>query len=351
MSTPDLTTRLVDFLSRILAFADSSNRSMLLNGLPGGPVSTLARHAAPRADLHGIVQAALSMGRLPGHDRLAIEIVLDNTVPFIRGTQHASELDDLRRIIITDTALAYAEHSQPAGGFASGPPHRTGTAREPVLGLDRGALVAFLSRLAPPSWATYLASIPGARGACQSQPDHPGAGGSAHPVGGELRRSAPGRALAHGSEAVPKFPLSPPGKAATATAGSWKLSLVILVFGVSTFLVLSILLYKIMTFRRPGEVAQSHEHSPTRWVSMAHSPTRQVSVDVSVFNAEQSSLNIDHKLILLYYLDRNESQIRINSDLGYQTSFRRWRSHHSLNYSTSTHCPFLWDFPSLISSF
>ena len=52
------------------------------------------------------------------------------------------------------------QHLQPAEEFASGPTHQTGTARGPVLGSERGTLVAFLSGLAPSSWATYLASIP-----------------------------------------------------------------------------------------------------------------------------------------------------------------------------------------------
>jgi hypothetical protein len=58
--------------------------------------------------------------------------------------------------------LAAASEQAQAGQAAAGPgaKHRTGTARDEVRDLDRRALVAFLSRLAPPSWATYLASIP-----------------------------------------------------------------------------------------------------------------------------------------------------------------------------------------------
>src|SRR4051812_42329457 len=97
MSTRDLTTRLVDLLSKIPAFSEPANRTRLLHGLPGEPVATIARHSAPGTDLHLIFQAALGMGRLHGPDRLAIDVVLDNTIPFVQGTQHESELDDLRR--------------------------------------------------------------------------------------------------------------------------------------------------------------------------------------------------------------------------------------------------------------
>jgi tetratricopeptide (TPR) repeat protein len=100
MSALAPTTRLVEFLCRIPALSDPANRLMLTNGLPGGPVSTIARSAAPRTDLQGIVQAALSMGRLPAQGRLGIEILLENTVPFVQGTHYERELDDLRRICI-----------------------------------------------------------------------------------------------------------------------------------------------------------------------------------------------------------------------------------------------------------
>ena len=58
--------------------------------------------------------------------------------------------------------LTEASERPRAGEAAAGPgrKHQTEAAREEVSDLDRGALVAFLSRLAPPSWATYLASIP-----------------------------------------------------------------------------------------------------------------------------------------------------------------------------------------------
>ena len=97
MSAPDLTTRLVDYLCGIPAFADPANRSMLLHSLPPEPVSAIPRHQAPRTDLHRIIREAQHMGRLPGSGQLAIEVVLANAVPFIRGTQHEGELDALRQ--------------------------------------------------------------------------------------------------------------------------------------------------------------------------------------------------------------------------------------------------------------
>ena len=71
--------------------------------------------------------------------------------------------EDTEGLKVQKRAMA-GQQSRRAGESASvpGPTHPTGAAREAVPDLDRGALVAFLSRLAPPSWATYQASIPGA---------------------------------------------------------------------------------------------------------------------------------------------------------------------------------------------
>jgi hypothetical protein len=140
MSAPDLTKRLVDFLIRIPGIHNSANRSMLLNGEPTGLVSSIARHAVPLDDLHGIVQTALRFGRLPDSNRLAIEVVLDNTVPFIRGTQLERELDVLRE--------SWRESEQP-------PTIPT----RPVV-MDRGVLVRTLAALSPADFETLVAAIP-----------------------------------------------------------------------------------------------------------------------------------------------------------------------------------------------
>ena len=139
MSAPDLTTRLVDFLVRIPALLEPANRSLLLNGLPAGLAFSIARHAAPLADLHEIVQAALSVGRLRSPDRLAIEVLLDNTVPFIRGTQLERELDVLRE--------SWRESEQP-------PTIPT----RPVV-MDRGVLVRTLAALSPADFDTLVLAI------------------------------------------------------------------------------------------------------------------------------------------------------------------------------------------------
>ena len=101
MSTRVSAKRLVDFLSKLSAFSDQAHRSTLLEGLPNEPVTSLARYQAPRADLHSIVEAALSMGRLsdPEEEGLAIVIVLENVRPFVRGLQYERELDELQRLM------------------------------------------------------------------------------------------------------------------------------------------------------------------------------------------------------------------------------------------------------------
>jgi class 3 adenylate cyclase len=54
---------------------------------------------------------------------------------------------------------AAEQASQQPATLASEPFQQAGAVREPVPALDRRALVRFLSQLAPPSWATYLASV------------------------------------------------------------------------------------------------------------------------------------------------------------------------------------------------
>ena len=95
------------------------------------------------------VLAAFDLGKLA----LKLENMPEAKTPelFVREGVDASKM-----ILVTD------HDSQRLGEFASVPTHQIGTAQKPVPNFDRGVLVAFLSRLAPPSWATYLASIPGA---------------------------------------------------------------------------------------------------------------------------------------------------------------------------------------------
>ena len=94
-----MVSRLVGFLSEIPAFPDPANRSILLRGLPKGPSNAIARHSAPWADLHSIVQASLGMGRLRGRKTLAVEQLLNNVVPFVQGLELESELNDLRQVL------------------------------------------------------------------------------------------------------------------------------------------------------------------------------------------------------------------------------------------------------------
>lgn len=79
----------------------------------------------------------------------------------------------------------------------------------------------------------------------------------------------------------------------------------------------------------------------------SYSPVRDVYMDVSVMNEDTSSWNRGEDTILLYSVDRNEHQIRIESNLGYVTSFNAGGPIEPMNYMSPSWCAFRWDFPIL----
>ena len=80
---------------------------------------------------------------------------------------------------------------------------------------------------------------------------------------------------------------------------------------------------------------------------MEHSPAHGVSLYVSVLNEDTSSWNRGEAMILRYSLDRNEHRVKIESNLGYLTSFNAGGPIAPLNYYSPTNCPFRWEFPIL----
>jgi hypothetical protein len=113
MSTPDPITALVDVLCKIEAFKVPANRDRLLRQLPPGPVETLERSQALRTDLDSIVGVAVNIGRLPGGEKTAIDVLLDNSRPFFRGTSHEAELDRLRHLFATGQQFEQPRVAQP----------------------------------------------------------------------------------------------------------------------------------------------------------------------------------------------------------------------------------------------
>lgn len=79
----------------------------------------------------------------------------------------------------------------------------------------------------------------------------------------------------------------------------------------------------------------------------SHSPVRDIYLDVSVMNEDTSSWNRGEDTILRYLIERNEHRIRINSKMGYLSSFNAGGPIAPLNYISPTWCAFKWDFPVL----
>lgn len=88
-------TTLEGVLASIPGMGDTSARSMLLRGLPLGAVGSIRRSSATATDVYNIVDAARGMGRLSnGH--LAINIVIENALAFVRGTAKEQVLIDFK---------------------------------------------------------------------------------------------------------------------------------------------------------------------------------------------------------------------------------------------------------------
>ena len=91
---PSFKDRLIDVLLKIPSFNTQENRSLLLQNLPFGPVSTVNRSSAPMIDIHTIVCAASAWGYLES-GKLALAILIENALLFARGTELGNRLEAL----------------------------------------------------------------------------------------------------------------------------------------------------------------------------------------------------------------------------------------------------------------
>ena len=91
---PSFKNRLIDVLLKIPSFNTQENRSLLLQNLPFGPVSTVNRSSAPMVDIHTIVCAASAWGYLES-GKLALAILIENALLFARGTELGNRLEAL----------------------------------------------------------------------------------------------------------------------------------------------------------------------------------------------------------------------------------------------------------------
>lgn len=85
------TNSLEGVLISIPALSDRSARDFLLRGLPRGPVSVIGRSSAPGTDIANIVSAVEGFGQL-ADGRMAINVLIDNALRLVRGTQMEAKL-------------------------------------------------------------------------------------------------------------------------------------------------------------------------------------------------------------------------------------------------------------------
>ena len=117
-------------------------------------------HTAPFGKLQALPKDVRPVTTWKNRDEAFTDVargIREAAMSLAAGTQNSSAPARSSAVVLTKAS----ERPRARGATSGpGPKHQTGAAREEVPDLDRGALVTFLSRLAPSSWATYLASIP-----------------------------------------------------------------------------------------------------------------------------------------------------------------------------------------------
>lgn len=91
---------LVGVLCSIPGFRDIDARTLLLRGLLPGPVGAIRRSSAFGTDIANLVEAVTGFGRLNNerwNERWAINILIDNAIAIVRGTETAGKLTAFKR--------------------------------------------------------------------------------------------------------------------------------------------------------------------------------------------------------------------------------------------------------------
>jgi hypothetical protein len=112
----DFLDRLISFLSRIPALEHMENRSLLLDGLPAGPINTIEREEALLPDLHIIVRTVAKWERVRTGE-YALRVLFKNTEKFVEGLESQNRLrgfeEDFNQLVKADTASSTPVHRIP----------------------------------------------------------------------------------------------------------------------------------------------------------------------------------------------------------------------------------------------
>jgi hypothetical protein len=90
-----LLDRLEELLSRIPALEQYENRTILLKGLPSGPVKSIKRGDSHQADLHSILQSVVMWEKLKSGE-YALNLVIDNAVGMVKGLELEDTLNNIK---------------------------------------------------------------------------------------------------------------------------------------------------------------------------------------------------------------------------------------------------------------
>lgn len=89
-------TTLEGVLLSMTVLKDPMNRDRLLRDMPAGATGTISRSSAPLADIGNILAAVEGFGRLSDRE-WALNVLIDNAIGFVRGTQKAHQLAAFKR--------------------------------------------------------------------------------------------------------------------------------------------------------------------------------------------------------------------------------------------------------------
>jgi TIR domain len=116
--------------------------------------------SAPFGRLQALPKDARPVAKWKNRDEALMDVargIREAALSLAAGTRNSSEVErPSARVQTTPSEQSRADEAVSGVGLK----HKFITSHEDISDLNREALVVFLSRLAPPSWATYLASIP-----------------------------------------------------------------------------------------------------------------------------------------------------------------------------------------------
>ena len=88
---------LIELLSGLSGLSSKDERTLLLRDLPEDPKNNLTRMPSKRDDFTSIIDQIATWGRLQDSNKLALDILIDNVKPRVRGLELEHQLESIQR--------------------------------------------------------------------------------------------------------------------------------------------------------------------------------------------------------------------------------------------------------------